>query len=406
MNEEKILKISLYLDGLLEGSQKEDLEKLLAGDKEAEELYRDMKKNREFFMDEEKEKTPPENFSAEIMEKIKKEKAGQKKGGVKKKFVLRPWMSLAAAVLLLLAANPSIFRLPMMGSQESPKEALYEEAGDFSDSGRSVSAAGGEVNMMKTFDADIASPEVSAYELEQDEGFADGKMSEAVYERKIIRSGYIYFTTENYDSTVKEIKDMVSDAGGYVASENSYVYDNERGLQQGNFSVRIDDGFFEGFMDNLEDFGDVINRNANSYDASEEYYDLDSRVSALRVKEERLLALLEKSGDLKDVLEIERELADTRAQLENYERQKLRIDSRSSLATVEIEIREISDPASELGGNGSPGLGERFLEALEDSLDSMLAAGISLVIMAGRILPFAAAAVILVFLFRMFFLKR
>ena len=62
--------------------------------------------------------------------------------------------------------------------------------------------------------------------------------------------------------------------------------------------------------------GTVTYTNKSSEDITLDYVDVESRIEALEVEQERLLALLESAQDLESVIQLESRLSEVRYQLE------------------------------------------------------------------------------------------
>src|SRR5690606_10928958 len=112
-------------------------------------------------------------------------------------------------------------------------------------------------------------------------------------------------------------------------------------------------------------------QNQKGEDVTEEFVDLEARIATTKKLEERILELLDtRDGEIKDVIDIERELARVRTDIERMEGRLRFLDDRTSLTTVTIEAREQQDyaPAE------APGLGGRIAGAWTSSTSSLLGA--------------------------------
>ena len=78
--------------------------------------------------------------------------------------------------------------------------------------------------------------------------------------------------------------------------------------------------------------------------------DLDARLSNSRVIEKRLTEVLQsRTGDVGDVLEVEREIARVRGEIEQMEAERKQLDRRIEYATLTLEIVEERAAAVNLG---------------------------------------------------------
>ena len=74
--------------------------------------------------------------------------------------------------------------------------------------------------------------------------------------------------------------------------------------------------------------------------SDEEFLDLEARLRTLRQAEERLIAMLKRSGKLADLLEIERELATRREQIEKSQGRLRYLKDRVSFSTIQVSLYE------------------------------------------------------------------
>ena len=87
--------------------------------------------------------------------------------------------------------------------------------------------------------------------------------------------------------------------------------------------------------------GTVTYTNKSSEDVTLDYIDVESRIEALEVEQERLLTLLESAQDLESVIQLESRLSEVRYQLESYHSAKNRYDSLIDYSTVHLSVREV-----------------------------------------------------------------
>lgn len=164
-------------------------------------------------------------------------------------------------------------------------------------------------------------------------------------DRKIINTVSMTLQTLEFESAVSKIEGLVSSLGGYV--ENSYVSgpdaSNAKKIieRYANFTLRIPAGELDGFVDRVSEGVNVLSKNENASDITDSYYDIQARLDSLLVQEERLISMLKDASELKYMLEVERELADVRYQIESYYSQIKRYDSGVAMSTVSIDLREV-----------------------------------------------------------------
>ena len=86
---------------------------------------------------------------------------------------------------------------------------------------------------------------------------------------------------------------------------------------------------------------DVENQRVDSQDVTEEYVDLEARLTNMQRTERELQELLEsrsETGKTSDILEVHRELTNIRAQIEQIQGRMQYLENLSAMATVQIQL--------------------------------------------------------------------
>ena len=121
------------------------------------------------------------------------------------------------------------------------------------------------------------------------------------YERKLIRTGNVSLEVQTISDAEDKIAAWAKSLGGYVTNANTWQYG-------AGFTVRIPAERFDEAMSQVGDFGRVTNRSVNSQDVSDNYYDMQSRLETKYILRDKLQSYLNQAKDIKDLLEIERQL--------------------------------------------------------------------------------------------------
>lgn len=165
----------------------------------------------------------------------------------------------------------------------------------------------------------------------------DGKAFDSDIKRKVTKDVSLVIAVTSVKDADSRIQEMLKDTGGYIQSSGIWT---ENGRMQGKMTLRVPEGKLEGFLGGVEALGKVERKNVGGKDVTEEYYDTAARKTTLEKQEKRLLELLGKAGNVKEMLEIENELARVRGQIESLQARLKVLDNLTDFATVNIEIRE------------------------------------------------------------------
>ncbi len=219
--------------------------------------------------------------------------------------------------------------------------------------------------------------------------------SAKVEEQKIIKTAHLVFETKNVEATHKKIIQLASQYKGLVQSDNSGKSYNRIFR---NLLVRVPTENFQLFVDGISEGVDYFDqRDISRQDVSEEFIDLGARLKAKRTLEERYLELLKKATNVKEMLEIERELSIIREEIEAKQGRLQYLQNQVSMSTINIEFYKTT---AETGITQS--YGQKMKNAFQGGWN-----GISVFFLGILYLwPLFLVAIITVFVLRIFLKKR
>ncbi|MFQ5712176.1 MAG: DUF4349 domain-containing protein [Candidatus Geothermarchaeales archaeon] len=159
--------------------------------------------------------------------------------------------------------------------------------------------------------------------------------------RMVIYNAWLDIEVEDVDSATSQIQGIAEGVGGFV-SQMSFSREKERRI--GSVTIRVPQRDFYTVIHRVEQIGEVKERNVKSQDVTEQYVDLEARLRNAQRQEERLLLILEKAVEVKDILEVERELMRTRETIERLTGQMRFLERRVEYATITVALTEPSPP--------------------------------------------------------------
>ena len=168
-------------------------------------------------------------------------------------------------------------------------------------------------------------------------------LPEALANRKIIYSSSYSMQTTEFEKTISALDALCQKYGAYY--ENSETYGTkENANRNGSFTVRVPVQNYNAFKSEAGNIGVVIRSSENNRDVTENYIDTEARLASAKIREERLIDILENADTLDDVLLLEAELADVRYEIESLSGSLRKYDSLISYSTIEIYISEVIEP--------------------------------------------------------------
>jgi hypothetical protein len=212
--------------------------------------------------------------------------------------------------------------------------------------------------------------------------------------RKIIRNGEIRLVVKAYEPARRAIEEMTARSGGFIAS--SQVNHTVGEVSSATLVLRVPAIRFGDILRQLGRLGAVTYESTASQDITEQYYDLKARLTNARKVEARLLELLAKAtGKISDLLQVEKELARVREEIERFEGKLRLFDNLVDLSTltVQLSIQERYEPPR------PPTFGEDARQILRDSWQALRSFGRGLLLAAIALLPWIIPAALIVWLF-------
>ena len=160
----------------------------------------------------------------------------------------------------------------------------------------------------------------------------EGPQNEDIsYERKLIRTGNVSLEVQSLSDAEEKIAAWAKSLGGYVTNANTW----EMGA---GFTVRVPSSRFDEAMAQAGNFGRITNRSVNSQDVSDNYYDMKSRLETKYILRDKLTSYLSQAKDIKDLLEIERQLNSVIEDIESTESRFKRLSGQIDYSTIYINM--------------------------------------------------------------------
>jgi len=201
----------------------------------------------------------------------------------------------------------------------------------------------------------------------------------------VIRTGQASIEVDSLERAVAQVRLLAGRIGGYVA--NTTMQTGRGQLRSASLEVKLPAERFDEGLDGLAPIGKLESVNVNAEDVGEEFTDVTARMENGRRLESRLIDLLAtRTGRLKDVLDVEQELARVREEIDRYEGRLRYLRAHTALSAFTIYVHE---PLPIVGHAGSSVMGEAFAQAWRNFVDLVALCVRSL----GVVLPLGLVAV-------------
>lgn len=208
-------------------------------------------------------------------------------------------------------------------------------------------------------------------------------------ERKIIKSSQLSLETAKFNDVINSLEDMVKSYGGYIASSSidaEGINNNYQCLRFASYKINVPSDKLDDFLDESSKLATVRNKSTSAEDITAQYYDNESRLKSLQIQEERYLEILKTATEVKDIIEIENALTDVRYEIENLTTCLNKISNLVDMATVNINIQEVSQET--VAQSVPKTLGERISSSFVNSLKKIKEFSINTVIFIIAAIPY------------------
>ncbi|MCC6927869.1 MAG: DUF4349 domain-containing protein [Gemmatimonadaceae bacterium] len=202
----------------------------------------------------------------------------------------------------------------------------------------------------------------------------------------IIRTGTASVQVDSLETAIAAVQRIATSLGGWVGNTSLSAGENE--VRSATIELKIPAARYDEALATLRPIGKVESVTSNAEDVGEEFVDLTARTANARRLEDRLVTLLAtRTGKLEDVLNVERELARVREEIERFEGRLNYLKSRVATSTLTVTVHERL-PLVSPGTPGENVIGEAFLDAWRNFVHFVAAFIASL----GIVIPLALLA--------------
>ena len=202
----------------------------------------------------------------------------------------------------------------------------------------------------------------------------------------IIRTGEVSIEVDSIDRAMNQIRTIAKSFGGYIGASSI-----ERGTENARtatLTVDVPEERLDNVLGQLNPIGRVETVNMTARDVGEEYVDFEARVANSRREEQQLAVLLAtRTGKLKDVLDVEKELARVQGEIEHNEGHLRYLKTHATMSTLDVTVHEHEAVLAE--APGAHPIREAVGQAWHNFV-GLIAAGIASL---GVVLPLAALTV-------------
>lgn len=208
-----------------------------------------------------------------------------------------------------------------------------------------------------------------------------GKPGVAPQERMVIKTASVTIQSDAPEDAAAKARGIVESAGGFIVQSDTQSYGSN--ANQVTLVARVPAEKFDATLDQLRKLGKPTFESIRGEDVTEEYVDVQAQLRNQKQLEARFLALLETAQTVAETLEIERELARVRTEIDRLEGRSKFLRDQVAMSTINVTVQ----PAPKLFDDEGPKLGEEIVDAFSDAADLVVVVIGGLIRVAGALLP-------------------
>jgi len=170
----------------------------------------------------------------------------------------------------------------------------------------------------------------------------DNPPGQAAYvDRMLIKNAEVSLLVEDSDIAIDRLTQVVGDAGGYIVSSRIWyqTHLDDENYKYASITLGIPVDQFEVTMRRVRGLAlRVLDENASGEDVTDQFVDLQSRLSNLEATQARIQSFLEDAKTVDEALRINQELAQIEAQIEEVKGRMNYLSDRSAFSTITVTI--------------------------------------------------------------------
>ncbi len=159
---------------------------------------------------------------------------------------------------------------------------------------------------------------------------------EANVEIKLIKTGTLEFETSDLGSTYQRIRNAAQTNAGFVSNEST-ANEYDRIVQ--HLTIRVPSRNFDQLVTAIsKGVKHFDTKNIEAVDVTEEFVDAEARLKTKKQVEQRYQDLLKRANKISEILEIEKQIGELRAEIESIEGRLRYLSNRVDYSTLDIRF--------------------------------------------------------------------
>jgi Domain of unknown function (DUF4349) len=236
---------------------------------------------------------------------------------------------MKASIILLLAL--------LSFSCTSERQTSSNEVAQTKDVAQKPGAAPVPEQAVRARTFSVEAEKVSLNEVDKAESTAEAA------DRKIIRNADITIEVPSTTDAQHHVTSIAEAHGGFVVTSEAKQRESNDPSQRTldiKLVVRVPANQFGRAFDEIRKLaGNTPAEQVTSQDVTEDFIDLEARIKTQKALEVQFLEIMRQAHKIEDALEVQRQIAEVRTDIEKLEGRKRFLENRSSLSTMNVNIQ-------------------------------------------------------------------
>ena len=163
-------------------------------------------------------------------------------------------------------------------------------------------------------------------------------------DRKIVRNADITMEVASTTEAQHRVTAIAESHGGFVVTSEAKQRENIEPAKRTldiKLVVRIPATQFGSALEEIKTLaGNIPEAHVTGQDVTEDFIDLEARIKTQKALELQFLEIMKDARQVADALEVQRQIAEVRTDIEKLEGRKRFLENRSSLSTITVNIQE------------------------------------------------------------------
>ena len=194
------------------------------------------------------------------------------------------------------------------------------------------------------------------------------ELTNVAADRKIIRNADLTLEVDSTTDAQHRVTSIAEANGGFVVTSEAKQRENvdpSKRTMDIKLVVRIPSEKFGPALDQIKQLaGNLPAENVTGQDVTEDFIDLEARIKTQRALESQFLEIMKQADSVSEAMEVQRQIADVRTDIEKLEGRKRFLENRSSLSTITVNIQ-----TPKMITVSPTGVGRSLRDAVSESLE-------------------------------------